>query len=259
MAEGTTPLKGAALNRSLLVRIGKRLRKRINPAIRRRSLIGDAPVFHNTHFPWIASLEASWEDIRDEALAILKYRDAIPFLSELSPDHRKLDDQKKWRAFFLWGYGYQSKANCARCPKTTALVSKIPGLRTAMFSIHEPGMRIAPHKGVTAGICVGHLGLQIPAQRQDCAIRIADQVRHWENGKAFVFDDTYKHETWNNTSEPRIILLLHFDRAVRFPGNLLAGLFMAGIRLSPFVGDVRRQMDHWETILQDMERTGAAP
>ena len=56
-------------------------------------------------------------------------------------------------------------------------------------------MTIAPHKGVTAGICVAHLGLQIPKAGENCAIRIAGEVVHWRDGQAFVFDDTFKHET----------------------------------------------------------------
>lgn len=248
-------ISGADLNRSWIVRVGKKLRKRINPAIRRHSKVGDSPVLNTEHFPWCAELERQWEVIRDEALAILKFRDAIPPLSELSPDHKKLDNERKWRSYFLWGYGYRSDANCQRCPRTTAIVEKIPKLRTALFSIHDPGMTIAPHKGVTAGICVLHLGLKIPNDRQNCAIRVEEHVEHWDNGKVFVFDDTYEHETWNNTDETRVILLLHFDRPTRFPGNLLAALFMAGIRWSPFIGDAKNKMDAWDKKFRKLENS----
>jgi len=39
--------------------------------------------------------------IRDEALSIMRFKAAIPYLSEISPDHRKLDAQKKWRSYFM--------------------------------------------------------------------------------------------------------------------------------------------------------------
>ena len=133
-------------------------------------------------------------------------------------------------------------------------MNKIPGLRTALFSIHEPGMTIAPHKGVTAGICVVHLGLQIPKKRENCAIRVDDNIVHWEDGKAFVFDDTREHETWNNTDEDRIILLLHVDRPVRFPGSLVAKIFMSAIRWSPFISDARKKMKAWDEAFQAMEK-----
>ncbi|MEP3654932.1 MAG: aspartyl/asparaginyl beta-hydroxylase domain-containing protein [Litorimonas sp.] len=247
------------LNRAWIVRAGKRLRKRINPYIKRHSKVGNTPILDRQHFPWLTTLEDNWEVMRKEAEEILKYRDAIPSLSDISPDHAKLDDEKKWRSYFLWGYGFKSKENCARCPKTTAFVEQIPGLKTALFSIHEPGMTIAPHKGVTAGICVAHLGLKIPDKHENCAIRVKDDIVHWRNGEAFVFDDTFKHETWNHTDEERIILLLHFNRPTRFPGSLLAWVFMTGIRWSPFIGDARSEMGKWNTRFSKMEAADQKP
>lgn len=245
--------KSEPLNRSAIVRWGKRLRRRINPYLKRHSKIGDAPVFDPVHFPWLNMLEANWEDIRDEARQILELRDTIPPISDISPDHAKLDNEKKWRSYFMWGYGYRSDENCARCPKTTALVEQIPGLRTALFSIHEPGMTISPHKGVTASICVAHLGLIIPKDIRQCAIRVADKIVHWEEGHAFVFDDTYKHETWNNTDEERVILLIHADRPLRFPATIIASVFMWGIRHSPFIGDARAKMSDWNVAMEQAE------
>jgi aspartyl/asparaginyl beta-hydroxylase (cupin superfamily) len=241
------------LNRSRVVRVGKRLRKRINPFIKRYSKVGTTPILDENHFPWLKTLEENWEIMRDEALAVLKYRDAIPSISDISPDHARLDDQKKWRSYFLWGYGFKSNENCARCPNTTALVEQVPGLRTALFSIHEPGMTIAPHKGVTAGICVAHLGLKIPKAYENCAIRVENEIVNWRDGEAFVFDDTFKHETWNRTNEERVILLLHFDRPTRFPGSLLAWAFMTGIRWSPFIGDARNEMNKWNEAFVKLE------
>jgi aspartyl/asparaginyl beta-hydroxylase (cupin superfamily) len=31
--------------------------------------------------------------------------------------------------------------------------------------------------------------------------------RHWEEGKAWVFDDSIEHEAWNRSNETRVILL----------------------------------------------------
>ena len=244
------------LNRSLVVRVGKHLRQWINPYIKKHSKIGDEAVMGREHFPWLNVLEDNWEIIRDEAEALMPYRDAIPPLSEISPDHAKLDKDKKWRSYFLWGYGFKSDENCARCPKTTQILKKVPGLRTALFSIHDKGMTIAPHKGVTAGVCVVHLGLKIPREYENLAIRVEDEIVHWRNGEAFVFDDTREHETWNRTDDERIILLLHVDRPVDFAGSIIAKLFMTGIRWSPFIGDARKKMKDWDKSFQKMEKRG---
>jgi len=41
-----------------------------------------------------------------------------------------------------------------------------------------------------------------------CGIRVADQTREWHEGSAIVLDDSYVHEVWNETNEPRVLLLL---------------------------------------------------
>ena len=239
---------------SWVVRFGKRQRKWINPYIRRHSKVGDAAVFDRSKFEWIEKLEAEWEDIRDEALAVLKNREGIPPLAQISPDHKGLDDQDKWRSFFLWGYGFKVDQNCARCPKTTAALRNVPGLRTAMYSIHAPGMAIPPHKGVTAGMCVFHLALKVPKDRANCAIRVEDEIVNWEDGVGFVFDDTKQHETWNRTDDERVILLIQFDRPLRFPGNMVASMFFQAVRRTSFVGNARRQLGDWEDTFRKFEK-----
>ncbi|WP_223421250.1 aspartyl/asparaginyl beta-hydroxylase domain-containing protein [Tateyamaria pelophila] len=254
MSQTTTAAPRKKPVNSWFVRFGKRQRKWINPYIKRHSKVGDAAVFDRSNFEWIDALEANWEAIRDEALAVLKNREGIPPLAQISPDHKGLDDQNKWRSFFLWGYGFRVDQNCARCPQTTAALKNVPGLRTAMFSIHAPGMAIPPHKGVTAGMCVFHLGLKVPKDTANCAIRVENEIVHWQDGEGFVFDDTKQHETWNRTDDERVILLVQFDRPLRFPGNVVASLFFQAIRRTSFVGNARRQLGDWEDTFRKFEK-----
>jgi ornithine lipid ester-linked acyl 2-hydroxylase len=97
--------------------------------------------------------------------------------------------------------------NCRLCPETTKLVETIPGLVTAGFSALAPGTHIAPHTGYPEGVLRCHLGLVIP---EDCAIRVRDNTRSWQEGKYLVFDDTWEHEAWNKSDRTRVILLLDF-------------------------------------------------
>jgi len=241
------------LNRSWLVRNGKKLRNWFNGVLARYSLISNDPVLDLAQFPWIADLEADWKMVLKEAEYILAFRDAVPPINEISPDHQRLASSGLWKSYFMWGYGQKSPENCARCPETTRIVERIPGLKTALFSIHAPGMHIPPHKGVTKGICVLHLGLKVPLKTENCRIKVDTQMFGWEEGKAFVFDDTYRHEVWNRTDEDRVILLVQFDRPLRFPGTLYRSMFMAAIRLTPFIRDGRRNMKKWEQDFQRLE------
>ena len=101
----------------------------------------------------------------------------------------------------------------------------------------------------------GHAGQVVRVHDPKVTVHeIDDEIVHWRNGEAFIFDDTRKHETWNHTAEDRIILLMHVDRPVRFPGSLIGGLFMLGIRWSPFIGDARRKMKAWDKSFRKMEK-----
>jgi aspartyl/asparaginyl beta-hydroxylase (cupin superfamily) len=55
------------------------------------------------------------------------------------------------------------------------------------------------------------LGLIVPPESSGkCEIRVADEWRRWEAGKAIVFDDSFEHEVVNYTNLPRMILLIRF-------------------------------------------------
>jgi len=43
---------------------------------------------------------------------------------------------------------------------------------------------------------------------ESCGLRVGKQTRQWIPGKAVVLDDSYEHEVWNKTMEPRVLLLV---------------------------------------------------
>ncbi len=229
-----------------IVKWGKKVRRWTNQAIARHSLVGDPHVFAPGTFPWAMDLEANWRIIRQEAEAVLAERASIPTLGEISPDHQRLTDDGKWQSFFIWGYGFRVPENCARCPETARLVEAIPGLKTALFSIHAPGLHIPRHKGVTKGMITCHLPLIVPPQPGACRMAVADELYHWEEGRTLAFDDTYPHEVWNDSPEDRVILLLQVDRPLALPGRVISSAFLTAVRWSPFVQDARRNMRRWD-------------
>src|SRR5262249_52297947 len=74
-----------------------------------------------------------------------------------------------------------------------------------MFSALNPGGHIAPHHATYNWTFNIHLGLTIP---DNCALRVKDETRRWEEGKCFVFDASFEHEAWNRGDFTRFILLL---------------------------------------------------
>ena len=96
------------------------------------------------------------------------------------------------------------------CPETTRIIESVPGLTTAGFSWMAPGTHIKPHNGYTDTVLRCHLGLVVPPE---CALRVGDQTRSWQEGKTMIFDDTIVHEAWNRGDSQRIILLLDFEKS----------------------------------------------
>jgi len=211
----------------------------LNDFLAKYSLIEDRAVLDPTQFDYLRPLEGRWQEIRAEADAVMA-TNRIPSLGSISRDHRRLDHQGKWRSYFLWGYGEKMPSNCAQCPVTAGLVKRVPGLLTAMFSIHEPGTHLPRHRGVTKGMLTYHLGLRIP---QRCCINVEDRDYYWQEGKFFVFDDTRYHEVVNNSDQDRVILLLHVRRPLAAPGSLIQTLFFWLMRRSPFVTDVKKALE----------------
>jgi len=237
--------------RDFVIRRGKKLRKDINCFLIPYSTVGNPPVFDPGVFAWTAALEADWQAIEAEGRALLQQREIVPPLKVISPDHAGLTkNEDKWQAFFIWGYGLKLAKNAALCPRTTALVEQIPGLKSAIFSILAPGAHIPRHQGVTAAMITCHLALIVPREREKCRMQVEDQVYSWEPGKALIFDDTYDHEVWNDTDEDRVVLLIQFARPLRFPGSAIANFFLWLVRMSPFVQDAKRAAARWDDRLE---------
>lgn len=239
-------------DRPWLVKYGKHLRGPVDRVIARSSMASNAPVLDVRDFPWTEMLRANWEAIRDEAAQAALTRIPAPSLATISPDHRAIARISRWRSFFLWGYGYRIEENIVRCPKTARLVEQIPGLNTAFFSILTPGTHIPAHRGVTKGLITCHLGLIVPRDG-DVRMRVGDRIVRWAEGETLVFDDTYDHEVWNDTSGTRVVLLIQFRRPLRQPGRWLAEKFLGVVRRSAFVQEARDNLQRWNTAIKRLD------
>tara|TARA_R110000824_G_scaffold30860_2_gene101004 strand:+ start:10298 stop:11086 length:789 start_codon:yes stop_codon:yes gene_type:complete len=244
--------------RPLIIKIGKRLRGTMNRISMAQSKIPTKPVLQPSSFHWTEDLADNWQTIAQEAAAILRYRDAVPPLKDISPDHARIAGDGNWRSFFLIGYGYEVQENCARAPVTAELMRKIPDLNSAFFSILEPGANIPRHRGVTRGLVTCHLGLIIPDRPEKCVMQVEDIDLFWEAGKWLIFDDSNFHEVHNGTDQRRVILLVQVKRPMRLLGRFANDLALWGIRRSPFVQDARRNLGMWEEAYKQAEQNEPA-
>jgi beta-hydroxylase len=239
---GEQPPAKKKVNASFVVRLGKRLRDPVNRWIARQSLIGDAPFIDYKVLPGLAELGRHWQEIRAELLPLLEERNAIPALGEISPDHKAIARDRNWKSFFFTGYGFRADRNHGRCPRTSALLEKVPGLVVAFFSIMEPGTHVPPHRGVTKAWLNCHLGMVIPEGSGRCAMEVAGQTVEWREGEWLVFDETNRHQVWNERAEPRVVLFLQVRRPMRLVGRVAADLLIRAIRRTTFVQDIKRNL-----------------
>ena len=147
----------------------------------------------------IALLEGNWKPIREECLKVTNY--------VRWPEQGIYEGN--WDVFGLWDLeGHLIAENARRCPNTVEVLERIPNLRTAGFSRLGAGTHIKPHKGYTDRVLRCHLGLIVPGGK--CELKVENTIHRWEEGKAFIFDDTLLHEAINYTDSDRYVLLLDF-------------------------------------------------
>jgi ornithine lipid ester-linked acyl 2-hydroxylase len=208
--------------------------------------LGNPCVYENECFPWAADLEREWRTIRGELDRVLLRKDELPNVQDITVDAASITRDDRWKIFLFVAYGVRSARNCDLCPETWRIVQRIPGLRTAMFSILEPGKRIPPHRGPYNGVLRLHLGLVVPEPRDLVAIRIGPELRDWKEGQALIFDDAYEHEAWNETGRERVVLFIDFARPLSFPASALNGLLLNLAVFTPFLREGSENLRRWE-------------
>ncbi|MDA2918234.1 aspartyl/asparaginyl beta-hydroxylase domain-containing protein [Desulfobacterota bacterium AH_259_B03_O07] len=210
------------------------------------SIHGNPPIYDNSTFPWAADVEQEWQKIRRELDQIMQRREELPSFHEIMSDVKTITQDDQWKTFFLSGYGLESKENCRRCPETARILKRIPGMKTAFFSILSPKKHIPPHRGPYNGVLRYHLGLKVPDPKDKCRIRIKKEITHWSEGESLIFDDSFNHEVWNDTNGHRAVLFVDFERPVKFPFNLLNKLILSAAVFSPFIKEAQENQKRWE-------------
>jgi beta-hydroxylase len=212
----------------------------------RCALHGNPLVYDAAAFPWVAAIEQECPAIRAELDRVMQRRAALPPVQEITSDAAGITLDAGWKVFILMAYGIRSRPSIALCPQTWRIVRRIPGLRTAMFSVFEPGKRLPPHRGPYNGVLRLHLGLIVPEASQRVAIRVGDQVRHWAEGRALIFDDAYEHEAWNTSDRLRVVLFVDFEKPLRWPARWLNRLLLRLARFTPYLREGAENLRAWE-------------
>jgi aspartate beta-hydroxylase len=160
------------------------------------------PWYDPDDFGLVGYLQANYDAIREEILAL----DGARFHRESEPISRTGD----WDVAFFYERGRRHDDACAACPVTARGIETYATVRTMAGLTYVSRLRgsthISPHRGPTNLRLRCHLGIAVP--EGDCAIRVGDQTRRWQEGRCLVFDDHFEHEAWNHTRQDRIVLIV---------------------------------------------------
>jgi len=159
-----------------------------------------------------------WHDPRDFPIAMYLERHFAAIRAEilaLDPDRYQavaepVDQTGDWAVRFFYDRGRRVAETCDACPVTVKGLDPFSAMRTGpgliCVSRSRPQTHVAPHRGALNVRLRCHLGIVVP--EGDCAIRVGDETRSWQEGRCMVLDDHFEHEAWNRTGHDRLVLLV---------------------------------------------------
>ena len=158
---------------------------------------------------WNDRLEAAHPTIRAEWDRFRSAGGGLPPIEELIAEHQ--GNEGVWRAGLLISSGKPATRLAAHFPETLRALQQVPGIRSALFSVLEPGAELPEHSGPNAGVARYHLGI-------DCgdgaALVVGDRTVAYRDGRGVLFDDTASHAAWNRGAAARTTLLCEIVRPV---------------------------------------------
>ena len=199
--------------------------------------------FHDrVAFPWLSALEAQTETITREmqGAAAATSAELVPYIqygaNEPLAQWKGLNWNRDWTAIHLIDRGEVIAPNAALCPETMALLGTMPQPwiegcgANAMFSLLAPRTVIPAHVGVANFRLLCHLPLVIPGP---CWFRVGGEIREWEPGTAWIFDDSIEHEAANETDQLRVIMIFDLWHPDLSPAEQTAIRAMVGAAALP--------------------------
>ncbi|RQP22624.1 aspartyl/asparaginyl beta-hydroxylase domain-containing protein [Piscinibacter terrae] len=116
----------------------------------------------------------------------------------------------RWDMSVLFHMG-EKVPSAASAPDTMAVVGSLPLAASGycwsdvIFSAHEPKTHLLPHYSRDSFRIRCHLALRVPP---GCRLQVADLTLKWEEGDVIFFSDSFLHETFNDSSEQRVVLIV---------------------------------------------------
>lgn len=207
-------------------------------------------IYNSTKFPTDKILKKNFHAIKDECTNIYKLKNSLMNFADINKIILYSDEHAdKWKVFPIKFYGEINKTAYKLCPNICKIIEECKDVHIALISILEPGRYIRPHKGPCNTMLRYQLAVQIPSDRKNCWIKINNHKYNWKEGESIVFDDTYLHEVYNNTNEPRIILFLDIERPVKNIFKSINKKLLKISKLTKFIKDTNNNIENNNAVI----------
>jgi aspartyl/asparaginyl beta-hydroxylase (cupin superfamily) len=171
-------------------------------------------------FPQFKILEENYQALLDELKEVTgkkennkKIKHSNLFEPWVEKNLYEESNDQGWDVAPLMIGGVLIDERCQKFPVLYSLIDKLKGIMSVSYSLLKPGTHIVPHKGYddySEKVLRYHMGMIIP--KGDIALRVDKEIRSWQCGRSFIFDDYLVHEAWNFSNEDRIVLIIDFLR-----------------------------------------------
>jgi len=183
-----------------------------------------APLYPCDHFDFCKLLEQSVAVIQAEWRALLASSAGHNALSANPVE--SIVSSGSWTEFNINKKGRRNATSCEHMPRTCDLVEQATQATSLLndpnnpngprpisgeieFLVMSPGTHLKRHCGTSNQRLTLHLAIDAPADGNS-KLRVADQYYSWKTGKAVIFDDSFEHEAWNNSTSTRTVLYMSF-------------------------------------------------
>ena len=221
-----------------------------NDRVARRE--GDLPNPRDlTGVPWNDALVAAHPTIAREWTTFEATGGRLPLIEDLIDEHQ--GNEGPWRAGLLVSRGRPCHPLARRFPATMAALGAVPSLRSALWSVLEPGTRLHEHAGPNGGVLRYHLGVSCG---EGAALRVGPTEIPYRDGVGILFDDTAPHAAWNAGSSRRVTLFCEIDRSPGGWSTISNRSVQALLGLDPRFRRAPRRAAEWYVAL---DRRGGDP
>ncbi|MFZ4519704.1 MAG: aspartyl/asparaginyl beta-hydroxylase domain-containing protein [Microthrixaceae bacterium] len=198
---------------------------------------------------WHDELRAATPGIRREWLAFRDAGGRLPRIEDLLGEHQ--GNSEVWAAGLLVSRGRPVEPIARHFPVTTAALGRVPGLRSALWSVLAPGAELPAHRGPNAGVLRYHLGVVC---RPGAVLEVEGRPTPYVEGEGILFDDTAEHAARNEAPSERVTLFCEILRPLPAGAGLTNSVVQRLLGLAPRYRGAARRAEAWD---RSLNRAGA--